>query len=134
MKNFIATIKEIQSKDFLHIVKFEFYGYELSMMSLALDKKITIGQRVRLSIKPTNITIAKDFVGFISYSNIIKTKITEIERGKLLANITSTMEDIYFESIISSAILEEMGLKEDDDVMLLIKDSDLSILEVLQEV
>ena len=42
MNKFIAKVKEIKSVDNLNIVKFDFNGITLSMMSLELSQNITV--------------------------------------------------------------------------------------------
>ncbi len=69
MSKLIATIKKINSIDNLNIVEFDFLENKLKMMSLGLNPNIQIGKKVKLSVKPTNISIAKSFIGEISLSN-----------------------------------------------------------------
>lgn len=131
MSQLKATIVQIDSVDNLNIVKFDFYGHSLKMMSLGLSAEITVGKEVILGIKPTHIAIGKGFSGLVSYSNQIKAKITSCENGKLLSSIKLSVEDVVLESIITVESTSNMDLKVDDDVMMIIKASDLSILEVL---
>ena len=58
----IARVKEIRTKDRLNIVEFDFNNITLKMMSLELNKDITIGKKVELVVKPTNIIISKNFI------------------------------------------------------------------------
>ena len=55
MSQIIATIKDIRNVDNLNIVEFGFYNHTLKMVSLNLNKEITLNKKVELSIKPTNI-------------------------------------------------------------------------------
>lgn len=133
MKEFIATVKEIQNVDNLHIVKFDFNGVALSMMSLDLSADVAVGRRVLLGVKPTHIAIAKEFSGVISYSNQLRAKVTEIERGELLVTLSATIFDTSFESIITMNSLNKMDIEVSDEITLFIKASELSILEVLDD-
>ena len=133
MSKFIATIKKIQSIDNLNIVKFDFCGLTLKMMSLDLNADVQIGKKVKLSVKPTNISIAKNLIEEISLSNQIVATIKSIENGQLLCSLLLNVNDTILESIITVDSSKRMNLKENDIVTILIKASDLSIGEVLND-
>ncbi len=133
MSNLIATIKEIQTVDSLNIVNFDFFGIDLTMMSLELKDEVKVGKRVILGIKPTTVAIAKDFSGDISYSNQIESTIQSIEIGKLLCSIKLISKETTFESIITSKSAKRLDLKENDNVTAFIKASEISISKVLDE-
>ena len=87
MSQIIATIKKIHNIDNLNIVEFDFFGKTLKMMSLDLNKNVQIGKKVKLAVKPTNISIAKNLFGEISLSNQLVVNIKSIENGQLLSSI-----------------------------------------------
>lgn len=131
MSQITAVITDIESVDNLNIVKFDFSGQPLKMMSLGLSEEVAVGKRVILGVKPTHIAIGKDLSGLLSYSNQIPSKIISCEHGKLLSSIKLSVQDIMLESIITLESALRMDLKEDDEVTIMIKASQLSILEVL---
>lgn len=133
MNQLVATIKEINNIDNLNIVQFDFFENSLKMMSLDLDKNVKIGKKVRLAIKPTSISIAKNLSGEISLSNKIVATIKSIENGQLLCSLLLNVNDTILESIITVDSSKRMNLKENDIVTILIKASDLSIQEVLND-
>lgn len=133
MSPFIATIKKINNIDSLNIVEFDFFGLTLKMMSLDLNKNVQIGKKVRLAVKPTNISIAKKLFGEISLSNQIVANIKSVENGQLLSSIILEVNDTIFESIITADSSKKMNLQKYEQVTILIKASDLSILEVLND-
>ncbi len=133
MSKITATIKSIASVDSLNIVKFDFSSNILTMMSLDLNSDIKIGTKVNISIKPTHIALAKDFNGVLSYDNQIKANIIEINNGKLLSSIKLLVNDEILESIITKESALNMDLKVEDEVTVLIKASELSIQEVLND-
>ena len=128
-----AIISKIVNIDNLNIVQFDFLGIQLKMMSLDLNENIKIAQKVILTTKATNVLLAKDFEGMISFSNQIKGKIEKIDNGELLSCIDIVVKDTRFQSIITKASVDRMDLKEDEEIIILIKASDLSILEVLND-
>ena len=130
INNLEAKVISIQSVEDLNIVKFEFENHILSMMSLGL-KDTKINSRVILSANPSHIAIAKDFSGLLSYSNQIKTKITNIEMGELLCSIELEIGKHKLNSLITASSAQRLDLKINDEVLALIKASELSIKDVL---
>nr|WP_321266632.1 TOBE domain-containing protein [uncultured Sulfurimonas sp.] len=132
MNEFKATITNIQNVENLNIVKFDFNGIKLSMMSLELSDKITINSKVILSTKPTHIALAKNFSGDISHSNQLDAKIVEINSAELLCSVKLSIADAMFESIITKNSALRMNLQVGEKVTLFIKASELSIKEILK--
>lgn len=133
MSKFIATIKKIQSIDNLNIVEFEFDGLTLKMMSLDLNDDVKIGKKVKLSVKPSNISIAKNLTGEISLSNKIVATIQSLENGQLLTSVILKINDTILESIITVDSSKRMNLQIGEVVTILIKASNLSIEEVIND-
>ncbi|MEN8726464.1 MAG: TOBE domain-containing protein [Sulfurovum sp.] len=131
MSRIKAVITHIETVDNLNIVKFDFHDQPLKMMSLGLSDDIVVGKEVILGIKPTHIAIAKNFSGEVSYSNQMQSKVIACKHGKLLSSIKLTAQDIVLESIITVESALSMDIKVGDDVTMMIKASELSILEVL---
>ncbi len=125
MSQLVATIKKINSVDNLNIVEFDFNGLTLKMMSLDLNDDVKIGKKVELSVKPSNISIAKNLIGEISLSNQIVATIQSLENGQLLTSVILKINDTLLESIITVDSSKRMNLQKDDIVTILIKSSDL---------
>ena len=133
MSQFVATIKKINSIDNLNIVEFDFNGLTLKMMSLDLNADVQVGKKVKLSVKPTNISIAKNLIGEISLSNQIVATIQSLENGQLLTSVILKINDTLLESIITVDSSKRMNLQIGEVVTILIKASNLSIGEVLND-
>ncbi|PLY10740.1 MAG: transporter [Arcobacter sp.] len=133
MNKIEAIISQIDNIDNLNIVQFDFLGISLKMMSLDLSENIKVGQKVILIVKSTNILVAKNFEGMLSFSNQFKAKIEEVDNGKLLSSISLKVKELNLESIITQSNSSKMDLKKDDEVTVLIKASDLSIYEVIND-
>jgi len=133
MSQMVATVKSIENLEQLNIVEFEFKGQMLKMMSLDLNSNISIGKKVLLSVKPTNIALAKDLAGEISFSNQMVATIQTLTHGKLLSSVGLAINDIVFESIITLSSAKRMNLRINDKVIMLIKASDLFILDVFDD-
>jgi molybdopterin-binding protein len=133
MNQIVAIIKKINNVDNLNIVEFDFNGTTLKMMSLDLDNNIQIGKKVQLITKPTNISIGKDLSGELSLSNQIVATIQSIENGQLLASVELKVNETILESIITVDSSKRMNLQIGEVVTILIKASNLSIGEVLND-
>lgn len=126
-----ATVSKIESSQNLHIVEFECSGQTLSMMSLGLNEKITIGTKVKLVVKPTHLALGKEFSGLLSYANQLKSTIISIEEGELLSSVNLNFFETILESVITKKSSQRMKLQIGDSVLAFIKASDLSISEIL---
>ena len=133
MSQLVATIKKINSVDNLNIVEFDFNGLTLKMMSLDLNDDVKIGKKVELSVKPSNISIAKNLIGEISLSNQFVATIQSLENGQLLTSVILKINDTLLESIITVDSSKRMNLQIGEVVTILIKASNLSIGEVLND-
>ena len=133
MSQLVATIKKINSIDNLNIVEFDFHGLTLKMMSLDLNADVQVGKKVKLSVKPTNISIAKNLIGEISLSNQIVATIENLENGQLLSSVSLKVHNTILESIITVDSSKRMNLQIGEVVTILIKASNLSIGEVLND-
>ena len=133
MSQLIAKNKKISTVDNLNIVEFDFHGNILKMMSLDLGKEVQLGKKVILSVKSTNVSLAKNLSGDLSFSNKIVAIIENVENGILLSSITLKINNTYIESIITADSSKRMQLRENDTVTVLIKASNLSIEEILND-
>ena len=134
MSNLQAKIVDIQGDENLHIVKFDFCGDTIVMMSLELNPSIKIGTEVILSVKSTAIAIAKSKSNTLSHSNQINATVKQIESATLLSNITLSLSNsTIVESIITTDAQRRLNLKIDEKVVLLIKANDISILRTVDE-
>ncbi|MDD2384743.1 MAG: TOBE domain-containing protein [Sulfurospirillaceae bacterium] len=131
MNRLSAIVTRIEGEQNLHIISFDFQGVPLSMMGLDLPFGLEIGSHVILGAKPSHIAIAKELQGVLSYSNQLEAKILRIENGTLLCSILLHVKGIALQSFITRRSSERMGLVEGENVTVLIKASELFVLEVL---
>lgn len=130
MNELKAIVNKIDSLENLTIVKFDYKETNLSMMSLGL-KDIKVGSQVILSVNASHIAIAKDLKGDISLSNRFDCVIEELNKGELLSSLKLKIDDNYLTSIITTNSVNRMNLKVNDEVMALIKASEISIKKVI---
>ena len=133
MNRFVAKVLDIQSKEGMNLVSFRFFSSKLTMVSLDLNENIKVGKDVLLSIKATNITLAKNFEGLLSFANKFTGKIVLIEQGEIISCISCDIGELVIEVIITTNSLKRMDLNLNEEVNLLFKATDLAILEVIDD-
>ena len=131
MNKIVVTIKEINNVDNLHIIKSNFFTQTLTMISLELPDDLNIKSKVELCVKPTNITVAKNFSGLVSLDNQLFSSVLSIEEGELLACVNLKIEDTTLQSIITLESLKNLEVKVGDEVKVFIDASQLSISRVI---
>ncbi len=127
MNQFSATVTKIEHIDNLHLVSFRLGNQTIKMVSLELNELLELNKTVKLSVKSTNISIAKNFTGLISYANQLSGKVTDIDNGRLLSSIKLDVEGFGLESLITLEASLYMELCVDDSVTVLIKGSEVFV-------
>jgi len=133
MNTLNAKIVKISNVDNLNIVVFDSCSETLSMMSLDLDNSLKVGTKVKLAVKSSHLAIAKDFDGMLSYSNQLKCLIKSVNNGQLLSSIHLDFCGIILEALITKNSSLRMNLQVGDSVTALIKASELSISEIIDD-
>lgn len=127
MNKFTAMVTHIENIENLHLVSFEFGNQTIKMLSLELNELLEIESTAKLSVKSTNISIAKNFTGLISYANQLHAKVITVNNGRLLSSIQLSVEGFRFESVVTLEASLDMGLSDGDEVLVLIKCSEISV-------
>ncbi len=131
MNTISAEIKNIQSVADLNIITFSAQTECLKMMSLELNRTLKIGSKVSLSVKASNIALAKGTAALLSYSNQLPVTILAIDEGILLSSIEVDFFGETLESLITTDSKKRMHLKVGEHVTALIKSSDLALERLL---
>ena len=130
MNRLHAIVTDVVGEQNLHIIHFDFQGSSLSMMGLDLPLGLHVGSSVVLGAKPSHLAIGKNIQGELSYSNQLDATIVSIENGKLLSSVILQVKDVMLQSFITCKSSQRMNLQVGDEVKLLIKASELFVLEV----
>ena len=130
MNRLEAIVTTLEGEQNLHIIGFDFQGERLSMMGLDLPLGLRIGSKVVLGAKSSHIAIAKNLSGELSYSNQLDATVERIENGVLLSSVIVRVKGITLQSFITCKSSQRMHLCVGDAVKLLIKASELFVLEV----
>ncbi len=128
MNQFNATLISIDSIENLTYLSCKLRERAIEMLSLEINESIHIGDTLELSVKSTNISIAKNLSGALSHANQLPAKIRSINKGKILGSVHLEVEDFTLEAILTCKAIERMNLELNDDVIALIKASEISIV------
>jgi molybdopterin-binding protein len=127
MNQFTATVKTIDHVKNLHLVSFELGNQTIKMLSLELNRILEPESTIQLRVKSTNIALAKNFTGAISYANQLQAKVISVNNGILLSSIGVTVEGFRLESLVTLESSLEMNLCVGDEVTVLIKGSEVFV-------
>lgn len=89
---------------------------------------LRLGSQVLLLFKETEVSIARE-LGKISIRNRIRSRITTLECGKVLAQVEFDYGGTPIRSVISARAALELELKAGDEVWWLLKSNELSLME-----
>ena len=127
MNQLKAKLIHIESLSTLHHLTFELNQQVIHMLSLEFNSPLNIDSFMKLNIKSTDIAIAKNFLGVLSYENQLKAKITQVNNGQILSSIKLNVEGFVLESLIGLEASLKMKLKKGDDVVVLFRGSEVSL-------
>ena len=131
MNTIRAKITKINGIDSVNLISFMVEQEEFIMMSLELNPALQVGSEVLLGIKATTVSLAKEKNTMLSISNQFPVQITSVENGVLLSSVKFSFLGVGMESIITKDSAVHMDLKPEDEMIALVKASDLSIVEIL---
>lgn len=132
MNALIGKIKTIQTSNSLSLVKVEVE--ETIFTSIVIDTAETlnylkVGNEVTLFFKETEVIIAKTTDISISVQNKLLCKISRINQGEILSEISLEFGKKILKSIITTNACKQLNLQENDEVMALIKTNEISLAE-----
>ena len=128
-----GKISQIESSQRMSLIGIDVDGDTFSSIILEgqkTDLNYREGDLVNLLFKETEVGIAKNLSGQISFRNRFSAKIKTIEKGLILARVFLDYKSRSIESIISTRSANDMNLKENDPVEWLVKSNEMSLMKV----
>ncbi len=127
MNRLNVKVEQIDKIDKLHVITCKLGCQSIKAVSLELNESLKIGSNVELSVKSTNMALAKNFSGELSIINQLTAKVTAIDKGALLSVVQVEFEGFSLECLLTVEATLSMGLSVGDDVTLLIKGSEVFV-------
>ncbi len=93
------------------------------------ERGLRAGTPVLLLFKESEAALAKGPIGLLSLRNRFTGHIRRIRMGELLAEVTVQIGDRPVVSIVSRGACEEMALVEGDEVTVLVKANEMTLME-----
>lgn len=122
-----GTIVSIKQSDNLLLVFIDVEGHLFNSLVIDSDEnRLEVSMDVHLLFKETEVTIAT-IDSIVSERNSFVSKITHIQNGKLLANISFDFEGNNIDAIITKGALHGLKCKVGDEFRWIIKASEVTL-------
>jgi molybdopterin-binding protein len=136
MNRFLGTIIAIESNEHLSLVDVVVGQDTFTSMLMETPQKapyLKVGNTVTVLFKETEVSLAKNFSGEISLRNIVSCTVRQIRRGDILCEVVLDYQEQMVVSIITTRAVKRLELKEGDEVGVLVKANEVSLMEVHDE-
>jgi ABC-type molybdate transport system ATPase subunit len=135
MSNFItATVSNIKNIKNLYEIELNFHNRKIILINLELNENIKINSKLKLTIPSSTIFLIKE-LNQDSYNsiNVLDATILDIKFGEILSTIDTKIFDTKIDVILSSKILEKLDIKIGDRVWLILRETQIDIVEVFND-
>jgi len=132
MNRLEAKIEQLNVYDPLSMVKMKLKSTGFSAIVIDTPQTasyLKVGNRVQLLFKETEVVIGKGHEHLISLQNKLEGKIRAISFGNLLCRLELDTKEGTIVSIITKKALEQLQLKEGDQVVAMIKTNEILLAE-----
>jgi len=129
MNRIRVIIKSIEGSEGITKIISNFASSYLTAITLELWQNIKIDEEAFFVFKETEVGIAKEFKGKVSFPNVLDGKIVDLDIGKILSKVVMKVENINISSIITTSSAKILNLEINDHVKLFIKATVVSIEE-----
>ena len=132
MNSFQGEITNLQTSGELSRVKIQIGSEQLSTIVIGNSESMTylgLGNRIQVIFKETEVIIAKGDTSAVSLQNQIKGQISRINQGDLLSKIEVNTSIGIVKSIITSNAVQQLELKEGEEVIAMIKSNEIMLAE-----
>ena len=90
---------------------------------------LTMGNQINVLFNETEVVIGIGEKHAISLQNAMKGLVTEIERGELIGRVTVRTEAGEIVAVISTNAIDQLGLRENLEVMTMVKLNEIMLSE-----
>jgi molybdate transport system regulatory protein len=132
MNKLPAIITSIQQSGTILLVDAEVEGQTFSALlieSVSRPEWLDVGKAVDLVFKETEVSLAKNLQGQISFRNRMKCQVLKVDRGELLSMITLQFKGFTIVSAITTRSVNSLQLEPGDEVDALVKANEVSLMK-----
>jgi molybdopterin-binding protein len=127
MNKLKAIVKKIETLEGITKIIAISGNIALTAITLELPKNVAVGKEAFFVFKETEVGIAKNLCGEISFSNIYEGKIVFLEIGKILSKVIVAVGSEKIGSIITTDAAKRLGLGLDDTVQAFVKATEIGV-------
>lgn len=133
MNKIPGKIVEISSSENISLIAVDTGSrvlYVLVVETPETAKYLKIGEKIYLLIKETEVALAREIQNCqTSFLNQINCIVEKIILGKVLSKIVLNCETCQLKAILPTEAIKQMKLKENENVVALIKANEITIME-----
>lgn len=127
MNKVAAIIKKLHSHQGMTLIDLEsFEGKTITALVIDEADNFKIGQACWALFKETEVFLSRD-EAFIAIENRLPAKITHVEQGELLTQLTLTHAEIHVTAIITRRLFNDLGFQLDQEVTWYIKANEVML-------
>jgi molybdopterin-binding protein len=129
-----GRIAKIRKDDYFNMITVDVAEGSIEIVDIKTPFMIEEGDKVTVKFKEIVVSLSKcDKIGkVISVENTIPSTITTCRKGDIFSEVTLQTPCGEIVSLISTPVLDSMGLCEGDDVTALLKGSDIKLEPMLE--
>jgi molybdopterin-binding protein len=130
MNTLSGTIWDIETYSTLNIVRVKVEDFMFKIFTLELSEAISPGKQIQLLFKETAVIISDNIDTRISASNMLIGKVSELVKGELFSEVHLETSAGLFNSLITTDLMMDFGIRKNSEVAVFVKASDISLAEI----
>lgn len=131
MNKIQATIDTIETHEGITRIVLTSGEKKLTAITLELSSVFKVGNKVNVLFKETEVGIAKNLSGLMSFSNLFRGVVLSVNKGTILSRISMDVDEITIGSIITTNAVEKLALHVEDEVDIFVKATEVSLEEIV---
>ncbi|AXK39426.1 TOBE domain-containing protein [Crenobacter cavernae] len=131
MNRLQGEIVAVESVDGVTLVDVAVGGVGLTALligALSGASALATGQTVTLGFQEAEVSLARDLAGTISLRNALPCKVTRVERGRLLSQVTLDFQGTTLASIVTTRSADRLALAPGVEVTALVKANEMTLV------
>ena len=131
MNRLAGTIRGIESAADVSRVDIDIDGDLFSAVLLdtpETDDYLREGAAITMVFKESEVALAKNFTGLLSFRNQFPSRVESIERGRILTRVGLTYHSVRLTSLITTRSADILDLRAGDVVTALVKANEVTLM------
>lgn len=128
-----GIITQIQQSNSILLIDIEVDEHSFTAMLIEASKPsdwLKVGKIVNIVFKETEVSLGRNVEGKISMRNCMKSRVTHIQRGDLLSNVSLQFKEYKISSVITTRSVDALKICVGDEIEAFIKSNEVSIMKI----